>query len=183
MLRTTSRECRQCGLCKNQQPLVQRQRGRSDVFFTGLSAVPTTDVDSDEPFSAGTRSGKLLRDIAGGLSAATVYYTNLVKCLPLQQDRIRYPMRSELELCFRFYQAELADLLPSKVVLFGRQVSGFVADKLGLRFGPQRGVFDFRVAKLGNTEFMAAHHPSYVLVYKHRSVRVFKDRITAFVEA
>jgi uracil-DNA glycosylase len=124
----------------------------------------------------------LLRGIADNLSTATVYYTNLVKCLPLRQDRIRYPLRSELELCFRHYKAELAQLVPSRVVLFGQQVTEFIAEKLNLRFHRRRGDFDFPVASLGGVQFLSAHHPSYILVYKHRKIDLYKRRISAFVQ-
>jgi len=160
---------------------VQRQRGQPDVFFTGLSAVPTSQPDHDEPFSSFTRSGSLLRQIASEVVTAKVYYTNLVKCLPLRHDRIRYPLRAELELCFRYYRAELAELAPSKVVLFGKQVSDFIADKLNLQFPRPRGDFDFPVAKLGAVEYLSAHHPSYVLVYKRRKLDLYKRRIRAFL--
>lgn len=162
---------------------MQRHRGRPDVFFTGLSAVRSTQPDQDEPFATSTRSGKLLRDIAGDLDGARVYYTNLVKCLPLWRDRIRYPLRSELELCFPHYTAELAQLAPTKVVLFGRQVSNFIAHKLKLQFRRPRGEFDFPVAKLDGMEVLSAHHPSYVLVYKRRKLDLYKRRIAAFLEA
>lgn len=162
---------------------MQRHRGRADIFFTGLSAVRSTQPDHDEPFAASTRSGKLLRDIVDELDGPRVYYTNLVKCLPLWQDRIRYPLRSELELCFSHYTAELANLSPTKVVLFGRQVSNFIADKLNLQFRRPRGEFEFPVAQLGGVELLSAHHPSYVLVYKRRKLDLYKRRIAAFLEA
>lgn len=129
-----------------------------------------------------TRSGGLVRAIASEMTTAKVYYTNLVKCLPLRNDRIRYPFRSELELCFRNYKAELAQLVPTKVVLFGKQVSDFISDKLNLDFRSPRGDFDFPVARMGGVEFLAAHHPSYVLVYRHRKIDVYKRRIMAFVQ-
>lgn len=162
---------------------MQRQRGRPDVFFTGLSAVPIAQVDREEPFSPNTRSGKLLREIASELTTVTVYYTNLVKCLPLRHDKIRYPFRSELELCFRNYRAELAQYLPSKVVLFGKQVSEFIAEKLNLHFHTPRTDFDFPVARKGAVEYLSAHHPSYVLVYKHRKLDLYKRRIATFLES
>ena len=163
--------------------MIQRQRRAADVFFTGLSAVPTAQVDQEEPFSASTRSGNLLREVASELTSVRVYYTNLVKCLPLRDDKIRYPLRSELELCFSNYKAELTQLVPSKVVLFGKQVSGFIAEKLKLRFEPSKGDFDFPVARRGTVEYLSAFHPSYVLVYKRRKLDLYKQRIAAFLEA
>lgn len=161
--------------------MIQRLRGPADVFFTGLSAVPTTHVDKDEPFSPSTRSGSLLREIEGELKSERIYYTNLVKCLPLRDKKIRYPLRSEMEFCFKNYKTELAQLIPKKVVLFGKQVSDFVAEKLKLQFVPSGADFDFPIARLGTVEFLAAYHPSYVLVYKRRKLETFRRRITAFL--
>lgn len=160
---------------------MQHQRGRAEVFFTGLSAVPTAEVDQEEPFSPTTRSGKVVREIAGELSNATVYYTNLVKCLPLRHHKIRYPLRSELEHCFRFYKEELAQFNPAKVVLFGKQVTDFIAGKLKLHFRSARRDFDFPVARIGAVEYLAAYHPSYVLVYRHRRLDQYKQRVAAFL--
>ena len=170
-------------MCKNQGPLVQRRRSAADIFFTGLSAVPTAEAHKEEPFSANTRSGRLLREVASELSSATVHYTNLVKCLPLRNDRIRYPSRTELELCYRNYRAELVHLVPQKVVLFGQLVSDFIAHKLGLTFAAPVREFDFPVARCGDVTFLSAYHPSYVLVYKRRKLDVYKRRLAAFLEA
>lgn len=170
-------------MCKNQPPLIQRHRGRAEVFFTGLSAVATEQASHDEPFSEHTRSGGLLRQVAGDLAVTTVYYTNLVKCLPLHEGRIRYPRRSELELCFKNYQRELGTFLPRKVVLFGKQVSEFIAAKLQLNFGSSRRDFDFPVAHRDGVQYLAAYHPSYVLVYKRRHLALYKRRIADFADA
>jgi uracil-DNA glycosylase len=162
--------------------LIQRRQAHADVFFTGLSAVPTPQVHLSEPFDLSTRSGKLVREIARVQTSVHVYYTNLVKCLPLRDDRIRYPLRSELEFCFGNYKAELARLVPTKVVLFGRQVSDFVAEKFRLRFRRSNGEFDFPVARRGTVEYLSAVHPSYVLVYKRRKLDLYKKRIASFLE-
>lgn len=156
--------------------------GRPDVFFTGLSAVRSERPAQDEPFSAATRSGKLLREISGGLEGAKVYYTNLVKCLPLRGQNIRYPLRSELNFCFKNYQAELKNLLPRKVVLFGRSVSEFIEEKLQLRFRAGRGEFDFPIASAGGVEYLSAYHPSFVLVYRRRKLDLYQRRIAAFLK-
>lgn len=161
---------------------MQRRRSPSDIFFTGLSAVPTAEVHSAEPFASSTNSGSVLRGIASELTSPSVYYTNLVKCLPLRGDRIRYPSRSELNLCFRNYAAELAQLRPQRIVLLGQLVSDFVAQKLNLRFRSRRREFDFPAAQRGGVTFLAAYHPSYVLVYKRRKLDVYKRRLLDFLE-
>ncbi len=140
-----------------------------------------TDPLKNEPFSSATRSGGLLREIAAEMRRVSIYYTNLVKCLPLRHDKIRYPNRGEMELCFRNYRAELSALMPRKVVLFGQQVSSFVADKLELTFPASERDFEFPVARVGNVEYLSAYHPSYVLVYKRRKLDLYKSRIAEFI--
>jgi uracil-DNA glycosylase len=170
--------CRQCGLCKNQKPLLQRVSNRPEVFFTGLSAVASTEV-GDEPFSASTRSGQLMREIGEGFDC---YYTNLVKCLPLKDGKLRYPTEKELEVCFGNFELELQSLGPRKVVLLGKQVSDFVAGRLGLRFkGAKVGDLEFQTARLGGTEYLSAYHPSYVLIYRRRQLEEYKSSIFSFI--
>lgn len=174
--------CQACQLCKNQAPLVETPVGSPSVVFTGLSAVASECVDSDRPFSPATRSGRLLRDIEEDLGHTDVYFTNLVKCLPLRDGKIRYPSNRELEACFPNYDLELRELAPVRVVLLGRQVSGFVASKLGLEFVPVRALgLEGQIAQVGDVQYLSTYHPSYVLVYRRRRLAEYKASICAFV--
>ncbi len=184
-MRERIKACRSCRLCDNQPPMVQEIKTRPRVMFTGLSAVSSSRVDLDEPFSAATRSGQLMRELEVYLGSAACYYTNLVKCLPLHSNgKIRYPTTAELEACFENYQLEVDSLLPRKIVLLGRQVADFVTRKLGLEFvsSAERG-FGFRRASTAKTEYLAAHHPSYILIYKRRRIEEYKRGLRAFVES
>lgn len=72
--------------------------------------------------------------------------------------------------------------MPRKVILFGRQVSDFVATKLNLEFGAQSGEFDFPIATSGDIQYLSAYHPSYVLVYKRRKLDLYKSALRNFVD-
>ena len=173
------RGCRKCGLCNNQRPLLQRIKTRPRVFFTGLSAVASIETE-DEPFSAATRSGQLIREIGEGLDC---YYTNLVKCLPLKDGKLRYPTERELEVCFGNFELELKTLNPGKVVLLGKQVSEFVADKLSLKFKRAKaGDLEFQTARVEAVEYLSAYHPSYVLIYRRRQLDHYKRGIISFIK-
>jgi DNA polymerase len=150
-------------------------------MIVGLSAVKSDNVNDDEPLSASTRSGKLIRDIVTEHSGQSFYFTNIVKCLPLKAGKIRYPVCSELHTCFPNLDIELDTLSPDKVVLLGKKVSDLVAQKLGFKFPKAKSPFEFSVVKHGKREYMAAYHPSYVLIYKRKHVSAYKDAISAFV--
>ena len=147
-----------------------------------MSAVASADPEADEPFSAATRSGQLIREIEADLGAVECYYTNLVKCLPLTDGKLRYPTRKELEACFSNFELELKKLSPEKVVLFGKQVSDFVAGQLGLTFSKRgAGHFEFGTAHVGGIDYLSASHPSYVLIYKRRHLDQYRQGIGTFI--
>lgn len=175
--------CNKCNLCLNQPPLLQEISGHCDVMFVGLSAVQANDLFSDEPFAQTTQSGALLRDIVKELTDLQFYFTNIVKCLPLSDGKIRYPSHDEMGECFVNYKVEIAELLPSKVVLLGKQVSGFVSKQLGFRFSSAKSPFEFETIEHDGIEYMDAYHPSYVSVYKRKDLPLYKDAIESFVRS
>lgn len=124
-----------------------------------------------------------MREIAAQLGASDCYFTNLVKCLPLSANgKIRYPTQRELEVCFHNYSKELKTLSPEKVILLGRQVSQFVAAQLQLDLRPIGAGEGFGCGYGAGIEFLSAHHPSYVLVYRRRGVEDYKRQILAFAQ-
>ena len=121
-----------------------------------------------------------MREIGEGLDC---YYTNLVKCLPLMDGKLRYPTEPELDVCFGNYELELRTLGPRKVVLLGKQVSEFVASRMGLRFRRMKaGDLEFETAQAGIIEYLSAYHPSYVLIYKRRQLDDYKRSILSFIK-
>lgn len=137
------KKCTKCRLSKNQHPLLQNKIRPSHVMFAGLSAVQTDNIDLDEPFSTETRSGALLREFEQQLPKYNFYFTNLVKCLPLRKDKIRYPSIPELSACFPNFELELKKVVPKKVVIFGKKVSQHVSEMFGFQFEKKAGKLEF----------------------------------------
>ncbi|MEJ2742863.1 MAG: uracil-DNA glycosylase family protein [Gammaproteobacteria bacterium] len=174
-------KCQNCSLCNNQEPLIQTYQSKiCSTFFVGLSAVQVDCVDSEIPFSKSTRSGALLRDIAELGNKNGIYFTNVVKCLPLKDDKIRYPTKSEMDSCFPNFELELSAYNPQKLVLFGRQVANYVVKRLSASLDqeqPVDGVAFYSASKLA---IMTAPHPSYMLIYKRKNIDWYVSTIREF---
>lgn len=88
------RKCQKCGLCKNQKPLldIENIEKNCQVFWVGLSA---------KKISSDTNTGMVIHKIEEMYEDVSTYKTNLVKCLPLtNQKKIRYPNQKEIDSCF-----------------------------------------------------------------------------------
>ena len=70
------RRCQKCGLCKNQEPLLDGTR-ECQIIWVGLSA---KKVESDEeiPLSPETNTGMLIKKVEDLCENVTTYKTNLV---------------------------------------------------------------------------------------------------------
>jgi uracil-DNA glycosylase len=175
-----SRICRACGLYLNQLPVIDNQR-HANVFWVGLSAVAFNDDDEKLPLSPFTRSGALVAEIEKPFAEKVVFYkTNLVKCLPLKQNKIRYPLQHEMEKCYPNLQAEIAELKPSIVFLLGKQVASFVFDKLGERDVALSETFKYKGLTIGGITYVPLHHPSFILVYKRKLLSKYIKNIQSF---
>ncbi|WP_457618013.1 uracil-DNA glycosylase family protein [Lutibacter sp.] len=175
------KNCHNCDLYKNQKPLLQNRFNNTDVMFVGLSAVKTDSVLYDEPFSKTSKSGGLLRGIAKSIPEHKIYFTNMVKCLPLLNDKIRYPNSKELSACFQNLEIEIDEIKPKKIVLFGKKSSSFVSKRFNLKFN-NKG-FVFPVSEYKGIKFMDAYHPSYILIYKRNSIFEYKKNIVDFINS
>src|SRR3569623_748850 len=88
--------CRACPLHRNQCPLLDSNPSpRTNVCWVGLSAKPSMDSTS-RPLCESTRSGAIIAEIEGMFPGLAFYRTNLVKCPPLQNERLRYPTQKEM---------------------------------------------------------------------------------------
>lgn len=169
--------CKACGLFLNQKPIFDEQK-ISNIFWVGLSAVQFSETEKMEPLSALTPTGALIQSIeAPYIDSISFYKTNLVKCLPLKDDRIRYPLEHEMEKCFPNFQDELQSLQPRTVFLLGSQVANFVFKKFSMGkpiLVPDFGYIPFRY---NNVDFVPVHHPSYILVYKRKLIEKYQQGI------
>jgi uracil-DNA glycosylase family 4 len=171
--------CQACGLYINQRPLFDIGK-ESKVFWVGLSAVQFEEGDVMMPLSPTTNSGALIDRIEGAFrDSLTFYKTNLVKCVPLKNEKIRYPLEHEMEKCFVNFQWELEAFKPSVVFLLGKQVSTFVLKKMGVTNFNLSGKFSFDQFSFNDILFVPVQHPSYMLVYKRKLI----ERYIAGIQA
>ncbi len=157
----------------NQEPIYDK-RSMADVFWVGLSAVKFDDDEEKLPLSRLTPSGALIHRIEEGYKTELTFYkTNLVKCVPLKEDRIRYPLEHEMEKCFPNFEWELNLLRPSTVFLLGKQVSTFVLKKLSGHKPSMNEEFEYSAFDINGINFIPIHHPSFILVYKRKELNKY----------
>jgi len=175
----TNRLCKSCGLYLHQLPVLDK-RLISNVFWVGLSAVIFSDDQESLPLSPSTPSGRLIQSIEQGFTGKMQFYkTNLVKCAPVKDDKIRYPLQHEMEKCYPNFEWELENLQPKTVFLLGKQVSNFVMKQLGFPPPTLADDFSYTAVRVNGTDFIPIHHPSYILVYKRKWVEAYMDNIQA----
>lgn len=163
-----SKICKACGLYLNQLPVLDKLK-TSHVFWVGLSAVQFDEGIEGQPLSPYTRSGALIENIETPLrNKISFYKTNLVKCLPLKEGKIRYPLEHEMEKCFPNFEFELNELSPSIVFLLGKQVATFIMKKMGVKEVALSENFKYESFQINDMTFIPIHHPSYILVYKRK---------------
>ena len=146
-------------------------------MWVGLSAVRVDNVEASRPLSSDTRTGSLVADIEARFSHTTFYHSNLVKCLPLSDDKIRYPTSGEMESCFPHLISEIQALSPQVVLLLGRQVAGHVLRKLGSRLSALDIGFRYRAFMVAGVAYVPIHHPSFVLIYQRRNLKTYMSQI------
>jgi uracil-DNA glycosylase family 4 len=172
--------CKACGLYLNQLPVLDETKV-SNIFWVGLSAVQFDEGIEGKPLSAHTKSGALIENIEAPLKKEITFYkTNLVKCLPLKDGKIRYPLEHEMEKCFPNFKFELDVLKPSIVFLLGKQVSFFVMKKMGIKEITLSENFQYNTFIINNIIFIPVHHPSYILVYKRKDLNKYVRSIQSY---
>ena len=163
--------CKSCELCNNQTPLIQKC-SKADIFWVGLSAVKISD-SQDIPLSPNTNTGKLIHSIELFFQNKSFYKTNLVKCLPLANDKIRYPSAKEMTCCVSHLKDEIQLFKPKLIFLLGKQVATFVLREFGVLDYTLNEDFDYSSYAFGNTLFVPIHHPSFILVYKRKRLQEY----------
>lgn len=172
-----TRRCKSCGLFVHQEPIFD-DRQPASVFWVGLSAVRFSDGQKKLPLSPLTPSGALIEAIEKPYSRKIRFYkTNIVKCVPMSDDRIRYPMAHEMEKCFPNFEWELAKLQPQTIFLLGKQVANFVCKKLTGKLAPGFTDFDFPAVQWNGLDLIPIHHPSYILVYKRKQIEEYTQSV------
>lgn len=150
------------------------------VFWVGLSAVKFDAHEEKLPLSPSTASGALIHSIeAPFLDKLSFYKTNLVKCAPMQGNKLRYPLKHEMAKCFPNFQWELETLQPKTVFLLGNQVASFVLQQLNHRKSVFSDGFNYHSIDIEGIRFVPIHHPSYVLVYKRKLLAEYVEGVRA----
>ena len=148
-------------------------------MWVGLSAVKVDDIDKETPLSNLTNSGKLISEVEQLNREVDFYKTNLVKCLPIQSDKIRYPNKEEMRACYNNLECEVNDFKPKIVFLLGKLVADFVAkDKFDVSFADN---FKYQPVEVDGTLYVPIHHPSYILVYKRKKVNSYMKGISKVI--
>ena len=174
------RQCSMCSLCCIQKPLLDVPC-QADVMWVGLSAVRVDNVMTARPLSSDTRSGGLVEEIESRLSDLSFYRTNLVKCLPESQGKIRYPTAIEMKSCSPHLISEVDAISPSIVFMLGKQVAGHIFKQHGLDQPIFDKDFHYDGKLIGNTVYVPVHHPSFVLVYRRHDIKLYIDQICTVV--
>jgi len=112
----------------------------------------------------------LIQKIENILDEVTTYKTNLVKCVPLnEQQKLRYPNKKEIDSCFDNLQKEIDELSPKIVFLLGEKVYSSVGKHLNIEFD-KWDEFDYFYKEHEGTYYIPVHHPSYIYVYKRKRI-------------
>lgn len=175
------KDCRKCNLCNNQKPLLDNPRD-ADVFWVGLSAVKVEDTSSTIPLAKDSNTGKLISEIEDLIKSRNFYKTNLVKCLPLKDEKIRYPSKGEMQACYSNLYSEIKILKPKFVFLLGKQVANFISKSQQREILGLSDDFNYKTYKQSNVSFIPIHHPSYILVYKRKRVDEYINGIKKILE-
>lgn len=163
------KSCTKCNLHNNQPPLLDKL-AKADVMWIGLSAKKIKHKQ-DIPLNNGTITGDIIQQIEKDLLAYKFYKTNLVKCLPLKNDKLRYPSKDECEACFANFIKEIQFTEPKIVFLLGKIVSDFVIKKLGLTIENAENISNYTIYYQNGIYYIHVMHPSYIYVYKRNTVQ------------
>ncbi len=173
------RKCQKCGLCLNQKPLLDAER-KCQIFWVGLSAKKMIS-DYEIPLSPTTNTGMLIQRIEEVCKEVITYKTNLVKCLPLtEQQKLRYPNKKEIDCCFEHLLCEINAMSPKIVFLLGEKVYVSVAKHLKIDF-EKWDEFKYHYKEFKGTYYVPIHHPSYIYVYKRKSIDDYIEGIEKIV--
>lgn len=173
------KNCKNCELYNNQLPLIQ-QSFYADVFWVGLSAVKI-NYPTDIPLSPNTNSGKLINSIELNSQNIVFHKTNLVKCLPLKNSKIRYPSLNEMKICCSHLKDEISSLNPKLIFLLGKQVSSFVLKEFKVKDYSLDENFNYSQFVVNNNILIPIHHPSFILVYKRKKLHEYIYNINKII--
>lgn len=173
-------KCSKCLIHKYQTPSLESIKS-SDVMWVGLSAKQSKGKENFTPLAPNTLSGKLIKSIEENLYNITTYKTNLVKCVPLDElGKLRYPTKNEILNCLEHFKYELNLVKPKIVFLLGNKVSTNILTYLKVKI-PKYTDFEFEYGYYNDIILVPIQHPSYIAVYKKKSICRYKNAIKDLV--
>ena len=173
-------KCKKCGLCQHQAPLLDETK-TCQVFWVGLSAKKVI-FEGEKPLSPSTNSGSILCSVEEHCDGISMYRTNLVKCLPLDESgKLRYPNKREIDLCLPNLHLEIEELSPQIVFLLGNKVIDAIGMYYSLSF-EKWSEFKYTVSKRSNMYFVPVHHPSYIYVYRRKRINEYVSSLERMVK-
>ena len=173
-------KCQKCSLCFNQKPLLDLEKD-CQVFWVGLSAKKIKS-HQETPLSSETNTGMLIHKIEKLCENVSFYKTNLVKCLPLtEQKKLRYPNRKEINCCFEHLVSEINTMSPKIVFLLGEKVYSSVAENLKIEF-EKWDEFEYRYKEYNGIYYVPIHHPSYIYVYKRKYMEAYIKSVEKIIK-
>lgn len=155
------KKCKKCELAKTRKNVVV---GKGAVLYPSILFVgeaPGVEEDNTGiPFVG--RAGKMLQNWIDeiGLNHKTDYAViNVVKCIPLENGKIRKPSINEIEACREWTEAQIKLLKPRLIVALGVIASQFLLDNFTLTMSAvQNKKFSTRFG-----EVFCFPHPAYFL--------------------
>lgn len=125
------------------------------ILFVGLSNKPNT-----KPFDSSTNSGKVVDKITSKLDHQ-IYKCNLVNFAPIDDNgKLRYPTKNEIADSMDEFVKHTDQIEPDLIIAFGKIVSR-------------------NLSKIENFKNRTIHalHPSYVYIYKRKTLDSYIENI------
>ncbi|MFW6104607.1 MAG: uracil-DNA glycosylase [Candidatus Bipolaricaulota bacterium] len=150
------RNCTKCRLSENRTNAVPGEGdGNTEVLFVGEGPGEQEDRQG-RPFVG--RAGNKLTEILDSVSLqrSEVYITNVVKCRPPEN---RTPKADEVNSCFPYLEAQIAEINPSIIVTLGNAATKTLLET-DEGITSSRGKF---YSWRGEIQIFPMFHPSYLL--------------------
>ena len=174
------KQCQKCNLCKNQRPLLDIEQN-CQIFWVGLSA-KKTQSNNERPLSLNTNSGKILHSGEEKCGNIVTYKTNLVKCLPLTDEKkLRYPTVREIDCCYDNLMVEIKALSPHIVFLLGEKVCAAVEKHLTIQLPKWEG-YSYNYLTYEGIHYVPIQHPSYIYVYRRNKMDDYINGIKIVID-
>lgn len=150
------KSCTKCRLSENRNKAVPGEGDpAANLLFIGEGPGRQEDQQG-RPFVG--RAGNKLTEILGSVSLdrTQVYITNVVKCRPPEN---RTPKADEVETCFPYLEAQIAEINPSIIVTLGNAATRTLLETDDGITSTRGKFYQWR----GTIQVFPMFHPSYLL--------------------